>query len=302
MSKIKIVYINAHYDVCHNLHEWTKRLPLDIDFFICCEPKLGGLFTENPCKYNILYNIEELIDIIDDYTIIVGFTPNVCNTIPEILNVNKKYKIALKPSGLFNPTGNFITHSRNYLNLNKSFNGLFIPKLYNIPFQMFDIRNNYYSYIRKYKERSPNSYAKFASLHNILKNYGITLINYGTSGYDPEGNFDVSQSIYCPRSKATVHMKDIDCTSNSVCKSIYFKTPVLMLEEDYNNCYHDSIEGILLFKTIEEIANCIIKIENDTNFYNAILKDTESASVKNNTLTDENILESVNWINKVLNS
>lgn len=74
-----------------------------------------------------------------------------------------------------------------------------------------------------------------------------------------------------------------------------------MLEEDYINCYHDSIEGIYIFKTIEEIAEFVMKIETDINLYNKLLKDVEFTSVKNNTLTDENILESINWIENILN-
>lgn len=301
MDKIKIVYLNAHYDVCQNLYEWVKRLPLNIDYYICCESKLGGLYTSNPFNYNILYTLEELYNIIDNNTIIIGFTPDVCNSISGILNINKNFKIAIKPSGLYNPVNNFITHSKNYLNLYKNLNGLFIPKLYDLPFQSFNIRKNYYSYIRQYKERSPNSYLKFSMLHDILKQYGITLINYGANAYDPNGHFDVSQNIYSPRSKATVHIKDIDCTSNSVCKSIYFKTPVLMLEEDYNNCFHDSINGIVIFKNIEEMADYILKIENDDQFYNKLLEETDLYSKNNNILTDENISDSINWIYKTLN-
>lgn len=161
MNTIKIIYLNAHYDVCHNLYEWIKRLPLNINFYICTESKVGGLHTNNHSNYNVLSTIEDILNVIDDKTIIIGYTPNICERVSSVLDINKKYKIALKPSGLFNPRGNFITHSKNYLNLNKNLNGLFIPKLYNIPFQTFDIRNNYYSYIRYYKERSPNSYVKF---------------------------------------------------------------------------------------------------------------------------------------------
>lgn len=312
MNNVNIINLNAHYDVSHVLYQWTKTLPIKINYYICGAPELN-CFCEKYCLWekdilddiNILSTLKELESILDDKSIVVLYSNIIFESIDKIVK-NKFYKKVLNPHGSYAPvTDKVISSSTRYLETYKCINGLYIPKIFNYRFDYTETnkRHNFYSYIRNYDTERKKSYELFSRLHNIIKNYGLTLVNYGfhniNNKYDT--NYDVEIGKYSSRSKATIHIKNTDFVSNAVCKSVYTNTPVLMLKEDYIAGWCDNIKGIYTFDTIEEMAQFMVKLEMDDIFFNNIIEKTKEDAKENKIMTQKMIDDSVTWINKILN-
>jgi len=305
---IKIVYLHVHGDVLCALHQWARTIPLDINFYGCIDSNLGCLpyNFDNEENIKIIPTIEELEKIIDKNTIIICYSSDIFVKLDSIIK-SKDYKKVIHLHGNLPPTitSNIISHSRKYLEHYNCKNSIFIPKMFNYEYKEFHInqRKNFYSYIRNYVAGFKNSYLRFERLHDIIKLHGITLVNYGFYPLDGQymWGFDVESKFYMPQSKATIHIKSSDYVSNSVCNSIYCSTPVLMLTDDYNNVWLDSIQGVYTFDTVELMADFMIKIENDTAFFKAILDEVATAKVANNTITNTVIDNSIKWINNIIN-
>ena len=299
MKVVKIIYLCAHGDVIFSLDRWIKQLPIDIKYYVCIMPEWGCVPVTLD-NVELIDTEEKMLSILDDNTIIIGYNDEVCDSVSQKV----KCKIACYPHTIHFSKYPVICHSIEYVKQNNTL-VLYIHKLIDYKYESVPIesRHNYYSYIRNYQSGFRNSYPLFLELHRLIKSQGIALINYGyfkNSDGVIDRTFDVLQEIYCPRSKATVHLKETDHVSNTVCKSIYFKTPVLTLTADYKTGWHDSIDGIYKFDTVKEIAEFIFKIEHSFEFYREIMEEVSVASIRNNMFSPLDRQMSLTWIKSVM--
>ena len=92
-----------------------------------------------------------------------------------------------------------------------------------------------------------------------IKNFGIGSVN----GF-------VHDLTQMGKSKATIVLKDYGAVCNCVTRSLSLGVPVLMDRETYQNGYYDSIDGLFVFDSIDDIEKMIVKMNGDYNFLKSV--------------------------------
>jgi len=132
-------------------------------------------------------------------------------------------------------------------------------------------RSGFCSYVHWMERDHPISATKLRTLNLISR---IPLKNFGFGS-----QHGVVDDLDCMRkAKATVHLKDHGLTCNAPIRSLASGTAVVMDDETYRNGFFDSVNGMTVVATIDDIAKEIDRLDNDVDYLRERSWEAERAS------------------------
>lgn len=148
--------------------------------------------------------------------------------------------------------------------LDPNCNKMLYPKLLNWEVMPKDThsynRYGFSSFINCYDTLWQYSKTKFDEIKKMLPETKIEWYGSGSK----KGIVDDLRVMR--KSKATIHIKDKGMCCNAPIRSMGTGTPVLMDQETYDKGYFDSIEGIIVRNSLEELRSEIEKIDRDEDY------------------------------------
>lgn len=210
---------------------------------------------------------EGLLDKIKEIDFVLVSTPEQVKKARDIVKCPLGIVAAI-PGGMadeFNKLGvnNFMSPSSRHLSLLNCSNKLLYPRLiWKEKFPgavLVEEKSGFYSYVHWMRKYWPKSAAKLDRLNLISS---VTVKNFGFES--PYGVVD--DLAYMRKAKATVHIKDKGLTCTAPVRSLAVGTAVIMDEETYCNGFFDSVRGMTVVKTIEDVAREIERLETDIDY------------------------------------
>lgn len=129
-----------------------------------------------------------------------------------------------------------------------------------------------YSYIHYYD--GYKKYQEYLQFQRILKekNSDIVCEAFGR----PRKNVKDFRTMR--KSRITIHIKDKGMVCNAVSKSMAVGTPVFMDRETYEKGYYDSIDGLYVFDSLEDMADEVVRVHEDLDYFKDMLHEMKKIS------------------------
>lgn len=164
---------------------------------------------------------------------------------------------------------NIMSPSAKHLSLLSARNKLLYPRM--VPWDRLPRRlqceekKGFYSYVHWLEKYWPNATAKIETLNKSLSVHNKRVMNFGHESK----NGIVNDLASMNGSKATLHIKDRGLTCFAAIRSMAIGTPVIMDRASYDGCFFDNINGIIIKNDINEIADEIVRLDEDDDYLEA---------------------------------